>query len=199
MICSAYSPSRAIFSEMVRVIDINVPAGRFAGRIVYALFRSFLILLLFYYLPTHLLAFLSHVPETYMQLAQYVASSFSNSPLPFLGMVIALIAFVEIVIKGTWVYGAILISSALAWLSFDLVLLSKGVLFANLVPTGMIQAYHLPPSAVSVVTWSLVSMVLFFLLMELGYIVRGIRIIRKNRKTRMVPHVPLPRASHVES
>jgi hypothetical protein len=175
---------------MVRVIDINVPTGRFAGRIAYALFRSALILVLFYYLPTHLMAFVSRIPETYLQLAQYVASSFSNSPLPFLGIVIALIAFVEIVTKGTWIYGAILISSALAWLSFDLILLSKGVLFANLIPTGLIQAYNLPASAVSLITWTLISMVLAFLLMEFVYIFRGVRIIRKNRKSRLVSNVP---------
>ena len=171
---------------MVRVIDIQISNARFAGRIVYAMFRFSLTMFLFYFLPTHIMAFASLVPQTYYQLAQYVATSFSKSALPFLGILIALIVFVEILIKGTWVYGAVLITSALSWLSFDLVLLSKGLLFANVVPVGLIRAYQLPPEAISLITWILISTVVGFLLMELYYVARGVKIIRKSRRNRMM-------------
>jgi hypothetical protein len=166
----------------VHIIDINVSKAAFAGRIISAFIRSSLILLVFYYVPTHLQLLFSYVPETYAPIAQYLANTISNTPLPYLGIVIALLAFIETVINSTWVYGVIIILTALSWLSFDLVLLSKGLLFADSVPQNLILTYQIPPIEISLIIMTLFVIVIGFLFLELGTIAKGIRVISRNRK-----------------
>jgi hypothetical protein len=168
---------------MVRLIDIDVPNGRFARRVSYAFFRFGLIISLFYYVPTRLEPVISpYISHTYTPLIQYILTSFSNSPLPYIGIAIALLAFTETVIKGTWVYGVILSLTAFSWLLFDLILLSKGVLFTNQVPTTLIQSYNIAPAEVSLIEWILVGAVVIFMIMDMVWIAKGVRIVKSSRE-----------------
>ena len=168
---------------MVRLVDIEISKARLAGRIIYGLFWAGLTLFFFYYLPTHFNSLVGpYVPQAYAPAVHYVAQSISNSPLPFLGVALAALAFVEIILKGTWIYGAILIVTGIFWLLFDITLFSRGLLFANLLPSTIIQNYHLAPGTISAIVWILVIMVVIFVISSLFTIGRGISVIVNSRR-----------------
>lgn len=170
---------------MVHLVDIEISKARLAGRVIYGLFWAGLTLLFFYYLPTHFNSLVGpYVPQAYAPAVQYVAQSISNSPLPFLGIALAALAFIEIILKGTWIYGAILIVTGVFWLLFDITLFSRGLLFANLLPSSLIQNYNLAPGTVSAIVWILVIMIAIFVISSLFTIGRGIRIIVRSRRRR---------------
>ena len=171
---------------MVRIIDIEISNARFAGRIAYAFFWSGLTLFFFYYLPTHIGEFVSllapRIPQIYVPALQYLGQSFSNSPLPYIGVLIAMLAFVEIIIRGTWVYGVILIVTGLFWIAFDVILFSRGLLFANLIPSSLLQTYQISTQAISLIKWVLVILVSIFVISSIMTITNGARIIVRNRR-----------------
>jgi hypothetical protein len=167
---------------MVHLINIEISKKRLIGRIFYGLFWAGLILFFFYYLPTHFEALIApHVPQVYFPMLESLAQSISQSALPYLGILLAGLAFVETVINGTWVYGVILVITGFFWLIFDIILFSTGLLFSNLLPSSLLESYQLSQSETAFIVWMLVFMVIIFVVFSITTIVRGAQILVRYR------------------
>lgn len=170
---------------MVHIIDIEVSGWRLAGRITYGLFIMGLLLFLFYYLPTHLEEMAApYVPAAYLPALRAISDSLNQSGLPYIGAIIAVLAFVEAIIKGTWVYGVILIVTGIFWLAFDIILYTSGVLFVNLIPQSLTQSYQLSGSAEALLKWILVIIIIIFVISSISTIVKGVSIVATSRRRR---------------
>ena len=120
---------------MVRILDIQLSGGQFASRVAAALIFSGLTLFVFYYLPLHIDVIASYfVPRTFIPEINSLAGAFASSTLPELGALLAVLVFVETILKGTWGFGVLLILVGGFWILYDLTLYREGVLFSNLVP-----------------------------------------------------------------
>lgn len=172
---------------MVKIIDIEISKLRLAGRIVYGLFWAAIILFFFYYLPMHFQSLLTsqvQVPQAYLPTLNSLAQSFSTSPLPYLGIIIATLAFIEAIINGTWVYGVILIVTGTFWLMFDLALYRSGLLFANLIPPSIFSGYQFSQSTSSLLIEILTAIVIIFVISSAFTIASGVRILARKRRIR---------------
>ena len=99
-----------------------------------------MILLLFYYLPTHLTALASPViPQQYLPELQGYVSYLTATSIPYLGVLIAIMFFLDAIFSGTWGYGVILAVSGLLFVSYDLILFEHRDLFVNTFPQSYVQ------------------------------------------------------------
>ena len=159
---------------MVKILNIEVSSGRFILRIFEGLFIAGLILFFFYYFPTPLAEiagrFVSITPSEAQQISN-AGASIASSPLPIIGVLLALLAFINAIIRGTWLYGAILVLTGFFWITFDLYLYFEGLLFANLFPST-IQQSQIPPQyqvyfSPATITTALTIVIILFMISSL--------------------------------
>ena len=168
--------------------------GQFASRVAAALIFAGLTLFVFYYLPLHIDAIASYfVPRTFIPEINSLAGAFASSTLPELGALLAVLVFVETILKGTWAFGVVLILVGGFWILYDLTLYKEGLLFANLVPSainvGNGQQILLSESAQSELIFLFTGIIILFVISSLFTILRGARILWRKHKAYSRPEI----------
>lgn len=121
---------------MVRIGNIEVSKASLAFRIFGGFFLAGLVLFLFYYLPSHLTSVLSpYVPSQYIPYASQIVSIIVNSPIPLLGILLAVSVFFDVLLRGSWLYGIVLIVTGMLFVSYDFFLFRSGQLVSDIFPT----------------------------------------------------------------
>jgi hypothetical protein len=172
---------------MVKIFDLELSKKRFALRIVSAFIFTNLTLFIFYYLPLHIGAIASHfLPNMLIPEVNSLASAISSSALPELGALLAILVFVETLIKGSWVYGALLVILGTFWITYDLTLYREGLLFANLVPStltlGNGEQIFLSESAQSTLALMFTGIIILLVISSLFTVISGARILWRKHK-----------------
>ncbi|MGI0090686.1 MAG: hypothetical protein ACREBS_03165 [Nitrososphaerales archaeon] len=173
---------------MVIILDIQLSGQAFAFRILAALFLAGLDLFVFYYLPLHISTIAPYfVPRIYIPEINSLASSFASSALPALGILFAILVFVEVFLRGTWAFGVLLIILGSFWILYDLTLYREGLLFANLLPTGGItlgngEQVVLSGSEQSELLLFFRALIILFVISSLVTIARGVKILLRKRR-----------------
>ncbi|MGI0090648.1 MAG: hypothetical protein ACREBS_02965, partial [Nitrososphaerales archaeon] len=160
-----------------RILNKQMSNARFIFRIILGFFLALMIILLFYYLPTHLTALASPVvPHEYLPELQGYVSYLTGTSIPYLGLLIAIMFFLDTIFAGTWGYGVILAVSGLLYVSYDLTLFERRSLFVNSFPQMYVQVL-----GYSMVTEILEALVIISILLTIFSIGRGIHIIMTKR------------------
>jgi hypothetical protein len=172
---------------LVRILDIQLSGGQFASRLAAALIFSGLTLFVFYYLPLHIDAIASYfVPRTFIPEINSLAGAFASSTLPELGALLAVLVFVETILKGTWAFGVLLIFVGGFWILYDLTLYREGLLFSSLVPSAITvgngQRILLSGSAQSELILLFTGIIILFVISSLFTILKGARILWRKHK-----------------
>jgi hypothetical protein len=166
---------------MVTLFDLELSRGKLALRIFTAFLFAGLTLFLFYYLPLHISAIASHfVPNMYLPAVNSFASAFASTSLPELGVLLAILVFVETILKGTWVYGALLIVVGSFWILYDLTLYRDGVLFSIAPSTLTLSSGEqliLTSSTQSDIFLFVTLVIIIFVISSFVTIIRGARIL----------------------
>jgi hypothetical protein len=167
---------------MIRIGDLNLSYARFTLRILAGLILAGLILFLFYYLPSHLTQLLSpYVPEAYIPYLNNIVSALTNTGIPLLGILLAIIIFFDILLKGSWIYGMDLILTGVLFLAYDLFLYRAGKLFS--------EAYQSSQSAIYSEIAPLFDIIIIILIISTVYSIgMGVSLVMKrNRRKDRIP------------
>jgi hypothetical protein len=163
-----------------RILNKQISTARLVSRLILGSFLAIMILLLFYFLPTHLTSLASPViPHQYMPEIQGYVSYLTDTSIPYLGVLIAVMFFLDAIFAGTWGYGVILAGSGLVYITYDLILFEQRSLFVNSFPQMYIQVL-----GYSTVSALLEGLVITSILLTVFSIGRGIRIIARRNVTR---------------
>jgi hypothetical protein len=165
------------FSVTVKILDLHLSTTKFALRLSWAIILSGLTLFFFYYLPTHLASVISaFVPPQYFAQVNAVASNFEASPvLLYLGVLLSVLAFFDVMLKGFWGYGIVLIISGLFFLAYFYYLFKSGLFFVPIRPLNS----NSPSSTLNGLTYALDSLAILFILSTILSIARGVLLISR--------------------
>ena len=126
---------------MPTIGDLHLSSVRFSLRVMVGILFAIFVLLLFYYVPTHLTGLLSpYVPSQYLPYIAQFVSILESPGIPFLGVLLAVITFFDILLRGSWVYGIVLVLTGILFLTYDLLLFQEGQFFQGLFPTQVTQS-----------------------------------------------------------
>jgi hypothetical protein len=174
---------------MVRIFDLELTRRRLALRVFSAFIFAGLTLFVFYYLPTHIVEIARYfIPDSFIPEINSLSQSFSSSSLPILGILLAILTFVETMIKGSWVFGALLVVLGSFWIFYDLTLYREGLLFSSLMPStitlGNGQQAVISGSIESQLVLIFTGIIILFVVSSFITTLRGARILwRKHRAT----------------
>jgi hypothetical protein len=116
---------------MPKIGDLELSNTKLAVRIIGGLILAGLILFLFYYLPSHLTQIVSpYVSGSYIPYLNNLVSELTNSGIPLLGVLLAVIVFFDVLLKDSWIYGIDLIITGLLFLVYDIFLYRTGQFFS---------------------------------------------------------------------
>ena len=115
---------------MARLADLEISRVHITLRIFAGLALAATVLFLFYYLPSNYSTLFSPlIPHQYLPYVGLFISDMLSSGIPFLGVLLAVIAFFDILLRGTWTYGIILVVTGLIFIAYDVLLFRNGQLF----------------------------------------------------------------------
>jgi hypothetical protein len=166
----------------VKLFDLEISRARLALRVFTGFILASMTLFLFYYLPLHMGAIAGHfVPTAFVPIVDFAASTFASSTLPLLGALLAILVFTETILKGTWAFGALLIIVGSFWILYDLTLYRAGLLFSNLIPSGITLANGeqliVSTTSQSDLVLLLTGVIIIFVISSVITIIRGARIL----------------------
>jgi len=165
---------------LVKLADLNLSGPRFALRIIGGIFFAAVVLFIFYYLPSHLTELVSpYLSSQYIPYLNEITSAIVSPGIPFLGILLAVITFFDVLLRGSWTYGIILIVTGVLYLAYDYLLFLGGQLLISDYPTNVTQSpiYQ----QVLPILYALVIILILSTLLSIG---RGVYLIVKgNRKT----------------
>ncbi|MHB8566874.1 MAG: hypothetical protein ACYC7D_06760 [Nitrososphaerales archaeon] len=165
---------------MPRIGNLELSSAHLALRIIIGLILGALVLILFYYVPAHLTALLSpYVPQKYLpDIAQFV--SILESPgIPFLGVLLAIVVFFDVLLKGSWIYGIALVLTGILFLSYDILLFEGGQFFQGLFPQQVTES-----SFYQQFSSYLILLVILLIIPTVLSIVRGFLLIARRNSPR---------------
>ncbi|GEM_PF-873374 len=126
---------------MPNIGNLELSGARLALRVILGLFLAALVLLLFYYVPTHLTALVSpFVPRQYIPYIAEFVSILESPGIPFLGVLLAVVTFFDVLLSGSWIYGVVLILTGVLYLAYDILLFQGGQFFQGLFPQDVTQS-----------------------------------------------------------
>jgi hypothetical protein len=107
-----------------KLLDLEIGTASLVIRVILGLICAGIVFFLFYYLPVNLKAILDFVLFTKVPLSGNIISGATGDVLralvlpllPYLGLVLVVGTFLEILMRGTKIYGPILIVSGAFWL-----------------------------------------------------------------------------------
>lgn len=166
------------------------------------MFLAGLTLFVFYYLPLNLTRIASpYIPPQYLPELRYIEQSISDSSLPLLGIFLAILTFVDTIIRGSWGYGVILVVMGSFWILYDLSLYKQGLLLSGIAPSTLsfLQGGHGQASSSSLLSSTMIADVLtgiivLFILSSLITITRGVRILVRWHRKRTAGNLERERA-----
>jgi hypothetical protein len=74
------------------------------------------------------------VPKSYLPYVNLLVQDLVQSSIPYLGILLAILIFLDTFFKGTWGSGVILIITGFLFLLYDYVLYEQGTFFTGLFP-----------------------------------------------------------------
>jgi len=123
--------------------------------------------LVFYYVPANLASLVSgHLPSSIAPAASNLASALVGSTLPTIGLVLTVLVFLGIVLRGSRPYGMILILTGLLFAAYTYVIMQGGTIGIKL--TG-----NLPHGASGNFTIDVSLLMLVLLVPSLITVVKG--------------------------
>lgn len=153
---------------MPRLLGLDVSGASLALRVVLGIVFGGLALGLLYYIPANLGSMLSsYLPASTKAVATGVVSSLLSPSLPLIGLVAATLVFLGVLLRGTRVYGVILLANGLVFVAYVYTLFQGGTITLSL-PSG------LPSSLSGSLSLNVGSLMLIFLIAPILTVVKGI-------------------------
>lgn len=122
---------------MVKFLDLEISTARFALRVVYGTVVAGMMLFVLYYVPSNLDQLISRfVPGSYAIPISNAVSSLVGPVLPLIGIALGVLTFLEILFKGTWIYGAFVLLLGATCVTYDYVFFHGGILSIS-IPAGI--------------------------------------------------------------
>lgn len=124
---------------MVKLLGLELSGGAFGLRLAAAIILGSVEAFLFYYLPTNVGSLASgYLPSSYSSQINSVISGVVSPLLPILGLVIAVLGFLGILLKGTKIYGLIIALIGATFAGYTYLFFQGGTIRLNM-PPGLVQ------------------------------------------------------------
>lgn len=152
---------------MPNMLGLQISGVRLALRVVLAVVIGGLAFVLFYYVPSHLLDLIDRfLPPGSQSVVSGIVSNLISPTLPTIGLALSAFVFLGIILRGTKVYGPILVLNGLSFLAYIYTALHGGTVGLTL-PSDLLQGVS------GGVTVDLSTLMLIMLLPSLLTIVKG--------------------------
>ena len=153
---------------MPRILDLELSGGKLALRVVLAAVFAVLAALLFYYVPASIGSFAKSLGgASNASTVESVVNSLVSPNLPMIGLAAAAMVFVGVLLRGSRVYGPILVVTGAVFLAYVYVAFQGGTISLD-IPQG--QQLSLAGS----VSIGLSGLMFLFMLAPLLTIVKGV-------------------------
>ena len=124
---------------MVKFFDLDLSPRSICVRVASAIIFASLEGFLFYYLPTHLASLLSlYLPRNSSSNIQSMIAALVSPALPLTGIAISLIAFFGILLRGSKIYGIILVVDGILFSFYTYLFFQGGTMLVK-IPSGLVQ------------------------------------------------------------
>jgi hypothetical protein len=124
---------------MPRLLDIEVSGGRMAIRLVTGIIGAVIAFVVLYFIPTSAASLVSgSVPASFAAGINSLISSLVNPVMPPVGLVIAVLVFLGALLRGTKIYGPIVILLGILYLAYIYLFFGGGNLNVQ-IPQGIAQ------------------------------------------------------------
>lgn len=155
---------------MPRILGLQLSAGALALRVVLGAITALVTFVVFYYVPANLPSFASGILGSASSTAGGVVSGFLksliNPDLPTVGLLLTLAVFVGVLIRGTRVYGAVVLANGVLFAAYVYLAFQGGTVSITL-PSG------LPSSAAGTIVIGASTLMYVFLLAPILAMVKG--------------------------
>jgi len=110
-------------------MGLQLSSASLTIRVVSGAVLSALTFVVFYYVPANLASLVSgHLPSSIAPAASNLASALVGSTLPVIGLVLTVLVFLGIVLRGSRPYGMILILTGLLFAAYTYVVMQGGTI-----------------------------------------------------------------------
>jgi len=148
-------------------MGLQLSSAALAIRVVSGAVLAGLTFLVFYYVPANLSSLLSpYLPSSYAAAVSSVAAALIGSTLPILGLVLTVLVFLEVVLRGSRPYGIILILTGLLFAAYTYTIMQGGTIAIKL-------SGNLPQGASGNIDVGVSLMMLVLLIPSLLTVVKG--------------------------
>ncbi|MGA2572930.1 MAG: hypothetical protein ABSF36_01830 [Candidatus Methanomethylicaceae archaeon] len=174
---------------MPKLLDLEISTASLAIRVILGLICAGIIFFIFYYLPVNLKAILDFVLSTVVPGSSSIPPGVTSdvlgvvvSPiLPFSGLVLTVVTFLEIVMRGTRIYGPILIVSGSFWLVVLYIVFEGGNIVFALDQSLFSGLSEILPSFALRISIGLIPIMLIFMLPSMLTVTKGVVLVLGRR------------------
>ena len=115
--------------ELPRVMGLQLSSVSLAIRVVSGAVLSGLTFAVFYYVPANLASLVSgHLPSSIAPAASSLASAVAGSVLPTIGLVLTVLVFLGVVLRGSRPYGMVLFVTGLLFADYTYIIIQGGTI-----------------------------------------------------------------------
>lgn len=124
---------------MPKLIDVEVSGGGLAIRLVTGIVGAIIAFILLFFIPTSAASLVSgSVPASFASGINSLISSLVNPVMPPLGLLVAVLVFLSALLRGTKIYGLIVILLGIFYLAYIYLFFHGGTINIQ-VPQGIAQ------------------------------------------------------------
>jgi hypothetical protein len=172
-----------------KLLDLEIGTASLVIRVILGLICAGIVFFIFYYLPVNIKAILDFILSTVVPGSSSIPPSFTSdvlgiavSPiLPFSGLVLTVVTFLEIVMRGTKIYGPILIASGSFWLVVLYIVFEGGNIVFALDQSLFSGLSEILPSFALRISIGLIPIMLIFMLPSILTVTKGVVLVLGNR------------------
>lgn len=174
---------------MPKLLDLEIGTASLVIRVILGLICAGIVFFIFYYLPVNLKAILDFVLSTVVPGSSNIPPGATGdllgavvSPiLPFSGLVLTVVTFLEIVMRGTKIYGPILIVSGSFWLVVLYIVFEGGNIIFALDQSLFSGLSEIISNFALRISIGLLPIMLIFMLPSILTIVKGVVLVLGSR------------------
>jgi hypothetical protein len=156
-------------------MGLELSSASLAIRVILGVVLAALTFLVFYYVPANLASIVSgHVPSNSAASASSVTSSLIGSTLPIIGLVLSVLVFLDVVLRGSSAYGVTLILTGLLFAAYTYTALHGGTI-------GITLPGNLTQGATGDITIDVGLLMLVLLIPSLLTVVKGVLLLAVKR------------------